>query len=161
MMADIERLYGEYYGFIYKYLLGFCHNESLAEELTAETFFRAYINIACLRREEKAPVWLCAIAKHLYYAHYNKSKKQMDLMDAAELADPSDHAESTLDTLFAKEVLLQVYELKEPYRDVCLLSVVGGRSFKEISRLYQKSESWARVTFYRAKQMIVEKMEGT
>ncbi len=160
-MADIERLYGEYYSFIYKYLLGFCHDESLAEELSAETFFRAYINIASLRREEKAPVWLCSIAKHLYYAHYNQNRKQVGLSDVAELVDPLDHAERTIDTLFAKEVLLQVYKLKEPYRDVFLLSVAGQRSFKEISRLYQKSESWARVTFYRAKQMIVEKVEGT
>ncbi len=159
-MADIEKMYGEHYGFIYKYLLGFCHDENLAEELTAETFFRAYINIASLQNEEKAPVWLCSIAKNLYYAHYNENKKQVELSEAGELADSCDPEKEATTKMLAKEALVQIYRLKEPYRDVFLLSVVGQRSLKEISMLYGKSESWARVTFYRAKQKIVEKMEG-
>ena len=160
MMADIEKLYGEYYGFVYRYLLSLCHDENLATELTAETFFRAYINLASLKSEEKAPIWLCSIAKHLYYVHYNKSKKQLGLTDVAEIADPCDLSEKVVDGVLAKEALQQVYRLKQPYRDVLLLVAVGGRSLKEVSLSYGKSESWARVTYYRAKQKIVEKMEG-
>ncbi|MBE6639014.1 MAG: RNA polymerase sigma factor [Ruminococcaceae bacterium] len=158
-MADIERLYGEYYGFIYKYLLGFCHDENLAEELTAETFFRAYINIASLRSEEKAPVWLCSIAKHLYYAHYNENRKRVGMEAAEEIADESDPAEEVANKILASQVLRQVGRLKEPYRDVFLLSVLGQRSLKDICLLYGKSESWARVTFFRAKQIVIMRME--
>ena len=38
-MADFEKVFQEYKGFIYKYLLKLCRDESLAEELTQETFF--------------------------------------------------------------------------------------------------------------------------
>ena len=48
-MADLERLYHEHYGFIFKFLVSLCHDLSLAEELTQETFFRAYINLKGLR----------------------------------------------------------------------------------------------------------------
>ena len=51
-------------------------------------------------------------------------------------------------------------ELDPPYKEVLMLSVFGGASLKEISRLFGKSESWARVTFYRAKQKILDNMEG-
>ena len=50
-------------------------NASLAEELTQETFFRAYMNYASLRKKDKAFVWLCQIAKNTYYAWYNEHKK--------------------------------------------------------------------------------------
>ena len=74
-MAEIEGLYREHYDLIFKLLLTLCRNESLADELTQETFFRAYINIKSLREEGKAVPWLCRIAKNLYYAWYNEHKK--------------------------------------------------------------------------------------
>lgn len=50
-------------------------NYSLSEELTQETFFRAYMNFTSLKNREKASVWLCQIAKNTYYAWYNEHKK--------------------------------------------------------------------------------------
>jgi RNA polymerase sigma-70 factor (ECF subfamily) len=46
--------------------------------------------------------------------------------------------------------------LEEPYKEVFMLSVFGGLSLKDISAMFGKSESWARVTYYRAKQKIME-----
>lgn len=50
--------------------------------------------------------------------------------------------------------------LPEPYKEVFTLRVMAELSYKDISRLFGKSESWARVTYYRAKCMIVERLEG-
>ena len=63
-----------------------------------------------------------------------------------------------------KETAFQVHKvlhrLAEPYKEVFSLRVFGELSFSDISDLFGKSESWARVTYYRAKKMIVEKMGG-
>ena len=55
-VANFEKIFKENQGFIYKYLMKLCGNPSLAEELTQETFFRAYMNIAGLKNENKVSV---------------------------------------------------------------------------------------------------------
>mgnify|MGYP002518603378 CR=1 FL=1 len=51
-----------------------------------------------------------------------------------------------------------LHDMEEPYKEVFMLSVLGGFSLKDISAIFGKSESWARVTFHRAKQKLLERM---
>lgn len=157
-MTDFEKLFNENREFIFKYLMKMIRDVSLAEELTQETFFRAYMNYASLRNKEKASVWLCQIAKNTYYAWYNEQKKRTSL-DGLETAS---NGESIEDAFVQKELsqkaLLCLHELENPYKEVFMLSVFGDFSFKDISLIFGKSESWARVTFYRAKQKLSERM---
>lgn len=157
-MADFEKVYSEHSDFIYKYLLKMCGNGSLAEELTQETFFRAYMNFSGLRDENKASSWLCSIAKNTYFAWYNEHKKRSDFDENAEKADEAD-----IESIFERKELTEkafacLHELEEPYKEVFMLCVFGQLSLKDISKLFGKSESWARVTFYRAKQKLSERM---
>ncbi len=158
-MADFEQLYRDHYGFIFKFLMSLCHNESLAEEITQETFFRAYINIKRLRSDRKAVVWLCQIARNLYFAWYNEQKKMLPLEEQTMIQTVSDIAETAEIKALSAQAMDCLSGLDSPYREVFELGVFGGVSLKEISRLYGKSESWARVTFYRAKQKIMERMK--
>ena len=157
-MTEFEKLFKEYREFIFKYLMKMIRDVSLAEELTQETFFRAYMNYASLRNKEKASVWLCQIAKNTYYAWYNEQKKRTSL-DGLETAS---NGESIEDAFVQKELsqkaLLCLHELVNPCKEVFMLSVFGDFSFKDISLIFGKSESWARVTFYRAKQKLSERM---
>ena len=66
-MTDFEKLFSENREFIFKYLMKMTRDVSLSEELTQETFFRAYMNYASLEHKEKASVWLCQIAKNIYF----------------------------------------------------------------------------------------------
>lgn len=50
--------------------------------------------------------------------------------------------------------------MKEPYKEVFTLRIFGELSFSDIGELFGKSDSWARVTFHRARLMIREKMEN-
>lgn len=157
-MSDFEKLFEDNREFIFKYLMKLSRNYSLAEELTQETFFRAYMNYSSLRDREKAPSWLCRIAKNTYYAWCGRQGRQESL-DELDLADSGENIESAfVQKETAKNALKHLQELGEPYKDVFMLSVFGDFSLKEISRLFGKSESWARVTFYRAKQKLSEKM---
>ena len=158
-MADFEKIYTENSDFIFKYLLKLCKNVSLAEELTQETFFRAYMNFKSLKNEAKAPVWLCQIAKNTYFAWYNEQNKHSTFEENEELKDDFD-----IECFFEKKELSEkafecLHGLEEPYKEVFMLSVFGQLSLKEISRLFGKSESWARVTFYRAKQKLTERIK--
>lgn len=157
-MTEFEKLFNENRDFIFKYLMKMTRNSSLSEELTQETFFRAYMNYTSLKNKNKAPVWLCQIAKNTYYAWYNEQKDKTAL-DDFEIAD---NGQSIEDAFLRKELsqkaLLCLHELEEPYKEVFMLCVFGDFSLKDISLIFGKSESWARVTFYRAKQKLSERM---
>ena len=158
-MTDFEELYERHRGIVYGYLYKLCGDSVLAEELMQETFFRAYINVASLREREKAASWLCQIAKNTYFAWYNEQKRMQPLEEnnVGVAADPEK-------ALYEKEcrnaALIALHELKEPYREVFMLHVMGDISLQQISELFGKSESWARVTFYRGKQQLRERMRN-
>ena len=157
-MTEFEIIFEDNRELVFKYLIKLSQNPSLAEELTQETFFRAYMNFSSLRDKEKASVWLCQIAKNTYFAWYNEHKK-IDSFDEIECISSTDSIEEAfLQKDLFKTAIRYLHNLDEPYKEVFMLSVFGGLSLKDISEIFGKSESWARVTFYRAKQKLLERM---
>lgn len=61
------------------------------------------------------------------------------------------------DTAFKIHEILHL--MKDPYKEVFHLRTFGELSFEQIGILFHKSSSWARVTYFRAKKMILEYME--
>lgn len=157
-MADFEKIFQEYKGFVFKFLFKLCRDEALAEELTQEAFFRAYMNMNTLRDESKISVWLCQIAKNTYFAWYNTQKKHLKLEESMELKESVDVEQQLVDKELTEKALICLHNLDEPYKEVFMLAVLGQVSLKDISKMFGKSESWARVTFYRAKQKLTERM---
>ena len=130
----------------------------LAEELTQETFFRVYVNIGQLRNEDRAVPWLLRIAKNSFYAYCNRVKRVVPFEDVKPDEYQIDISEEISDKEMAKEAYDALKTLDEPYKTVFELRVFGELSLKDISDMYSKSESWARVIYYRAKQSIIRKM---
>ncbi len=157
-MADFEEIYAQHYGFIQKYLLSLCRSPDIAEELTQETFFRAYINFQQLRAPHKAAAWLCQIARNLFFAWYRERKRFAPLEEQSELAANYDMANAAQVRMLSAQAAACLAKLDSPYREVFSLHVLGEVSLVDISQLYGKSESWARVTFFRAKQKLMERM---
>ena len=157
-MTEFEKLFNKNREFIFKYLMKMTQDTLLSEELTQETFFRAYMNYSSLRNKEKASVWLCQIAKNTYFAWYNEQKKK-DNLDELEAVSAGESIEDAfVQKELSQQALIFLHELDEPYKEVFMLSVFGDFSLKDISLIFGKSESWARVTFYRAKQKLLERM---
>ena len=157
-MTEFEKLFNENREFVFKYLMKMTRDISLSEELTQETFFRAYMNYTSLRNKEKSSVWLCQIAKNTYFSWYNEQKKKDSLGDLEVVSGDVSIEDAFVQKELSKKALHCLHELEEPYKEVFMLSVFGGFSLKDISSIFGKSESWARVTFYRAKQKLLERM---
>lgn len=157
-MADFERMFSQYYDFIFRFLMKLCGDAALAEELTQESFFRAYMNLGQLRSESRASTWLCQIAKNSYYAWYNANRRTAELDEELPSEGP-DLTEAFVRKELSREAFAELHELEEPYKEVFLLNVFANLSLSEISALFGKSESWARVTLYRAKKKLKEKLE--
>ena len=78
-MLDFEMVFRDNNQFVFRFLMKLCGDVSLAEELTQETFFRAYMNLSALRNEEKVAVWLCQIAKNTYFVWFNEQKRKQPI----------------------------------------------------------------------------------
>lgn len=155
-MKDFDEIYKLYVNQIFNYLLCLTRDENLSEELTQETFYKAYKNIDSFEGKCKMSVWLCQIAKNSYYTYWKKEK--LIHRDREEL---DENIVSEVDIgegyIISHNVLLLhniLHSIQEPYREVFTLRFFSELSYKQISEIFGMSESWARVTYYRAKENI-------
>ncbi len=151
----MEELYKENGALVYHFLLSKCRDPALAEDLTQETFLQAIKSIERYNGECKLSVWLCQIAKHLLYRHWEKQKESVPLEEQDWMITDGTEVERRV---LAREELLDVlsrlHKLPVNMREVMYLRISGDLSFKEIGRVMGKSENWARVNFFRAKELL-------
>lgn len=154
-MEDMEKVYQRHARTVYKFLLAQCRDPGLAEELTQETFYQAVKSVDRFDGSCKVSVWLCQIAKHLWYRHLRKRKREAPVPteELPEAPGPSAE-EGLLEREGRMDLLRLVHRLPEPQREVVYLRAFGGLSFREIGDVCGKTETWARVTFYRSKEKL-------
>lgn len=157
-LGDMTDIYNKYANEVFKYLMCLCHDSGLSEELTQETFYQALRSIHRYNGQCKMSVWLCQIAKHSYYKHLEKHKKHIHFQ-LDNLNENISHVSPEAEFINSEDKISlyrKIHLLKEPYKEILLLRVLGGLSFKEIGEIQEKNENWARVTFYRAKIKLKE-----
>ena len=158
-MQEMEEIYKQYSTTIYKYLFCLTHNQDLSEELTQETFLVAINKIDQFRGESKLSVWLCQIAKHLWYKELKKTKKDKNI-SLEEMTEEISFNQTTEEIIDQKEEKIKLFQdmqkLDEKSREVMYLRLIGNLSYDEIGTILGKTSTWARVTFFRAKQKIKE-----
>lgn len=158
-MEDFEAVYRTYFHKVYLFILSLSHDPALAEDITQETFFKALRAIDTFDGRSNVYTWLCKIAKNLYFDHHRKHKPPRADSEALEaLAVPS-FEEALLSEESAQHLRRMIHGLPEPYKEVVMLRVYGGMSHGQIGALFEKGESWARVTFYRGKMMLISNLE--
>lgn len=157
-MQNMEEIYKEYFETVKKYLFCLTHNNDIAEELTQETFYKAVKNIHTFKDDCKISVWLCKMAKNTWLDSIKKNKNIKDMADN-ELFE-IESLETTDETVISNQGKLELYKkiqkLDEKTRDVIYLRITGDLNFKEIGDIFNKTENWARITFYRGKQKLKE-----
>lgn len=159
--AAVEELYKENAELIYHFLLSKCRDADLAEELTQETFVQAIRSIGNYDGTCKISVWLCQIAKHLLYQHWAKQKEKIPLEEADwMLSDGTEVERQALAREELLDVLGRLHRLPVNMREVVYLRISGDLSFKEIGRIMGRSENWARVNFFRAKEFLKDNGSG-
>ncbi|MHB1150732.1 MAG: RNA polymerase sigma factor [Eubacteriales bacterium] len=159
-MTEFENIYKQYFKDVFLYLKGLSGNESVAEELTQETFFKAMRSIDKFKGDCSIRVWLCQIAKNSLYTY---QKKQCKITDDSILESEPDKFNIEIEYADHEASLLihtLLHQMEEPYKEVFNLRVFGELSFTQIGAIFGKTENWACVTYHRAKQKIYRQMEG-
>ena len=157
-MQDIGKIYQEYFEIVNKYLFCLTHNNNISEELTQETFYRAVKKINTYRGDCKISVWLCQIAKRLWFDECRKNKKIINAKekDLLNLQSINNLEEQVILNDEKISLYKKMQNLDIITREVIYLRITGELSFKEIGTILNKTETWARVTFYRGKKQLKE-----
>lgn len=156
-----NQIYIEYRDFIYKFLLKYLNNADLAEEITQETFYQAIKSLDKFDPDKntKFSSWLCQIALNLAKQALHKNTKQRNLVDRLSNNINSTTMNVEKDYLL-KEQLGELYysidQLKSQEKEIVLLRIEKELTFNEIAVVFDKTENWARVTYFRAKQKLIE-----
>lgn len=159
---DMDCVYQEYANIVYRFLYSHTRDSEWSEELMQETFLRAIGSISRYDGSCKLSVWLCQIAKHVWYQELRK-KKGIEYVELAD--DLSDDGASDGEACVLKqenkiELYRAVHHLPELEREVVLYRITGELSFREIGAILGKSENWSRTVFYRAKQKIKKELSA-
>lgn len=158
-MQNIEEIYKEYSITVYKYLFCLTQNRDISEDLMQETFAIAVKDIKKFRGDCKLSVWLCQIAKHLWYKELKKKNKNANI-SFEEINENVLYDETPEEIICDKEEKLKLFKdmqkLDSKSKEVMYLRLIGDLSYEEIGEILGKTSNWSRVTFYRAKQKIRE-----
>lgn len=158
-MDDFSEIYRVYYCRVFRFLLSLTGDQYQAEDLTQEVFYRALLHIQQYQDNGSMFTWLCTIGKNAWLNECRKQNRTLPLEDCLKSSGPN-LEESMTEQERRKLVQRAILELPEDYRDVVILHIYGEVPLREIAIRKGKSESWGKVTFYRAKQLLAQKLEG-
>ena len=145
---------------VFSYVMTLSGNRSLSEEITQETFYRAFARQRDFRGESDELTWLCAIAKNLFVDEQRRVSRYGEM--PKEMPDPLKGVAKTVEDKDASfRIHLVLHTLEDPYKEVFELRVFGELSFREIGMIFDKTENWARVTYHRARIKLQERMDET
>lgn len=151
----MEEFYRENAKIVSHFLYSMCKDEDLTEDLTQETFLQAYQSLERFDGSCKISTWLCQIARHLLYQYWDRHGKHERVELDDQIPAECDTAGQAVQRVELLDVFRELHELPEDMREVVYLRALGDLSYREIGEIMGRSENWARVNFYRAKEKLL------
>ena len=156
MNNELDEIYRLYAGDVYRFALRLCHNEALAQDIVQDAMLKAVKSIDKFDGKCSLKTYLCTIARNLYFNHLKRAdNRNLPLDEAAEKSSEISLEQQTLDRLDAQRIHRALHKLDEPYKEVFTLRVFAELKYSDIGALFGKTDSWARVIFFRAKEKII------
>jgi len=160
---ELEKHYELHSDQIYKFIYFFTYNNQLAEDLTQETFIKAYEARQMFRSEASVSTWLHAIAKNITF-DYLKKKSHRFYLPFGNMPEPEEiqlSAEAIAhlneDT---KELYIALAKLKYDFRVAIVLRKIEQKSIKETAQILNWSESKVKNCTERGLQQLKRLMRG-
>ena len=160
MNNELDEIYRLYAGDVYRFALRLCHDGALAQDIVQDTMLKAVKSIDKFDGKCSLKTYLCTIARNLYFNHLKRAEnRNLPLDDAEEAVSVVSVEQRTLDKLQAQQIHKALHRLDEPYKEVFTLRVFAELKYSEIGALFGKTDGWARVIYFRAKERILAIIE--
>lgn len=148
----------KYHRELYLYAFSLCKNHHLAQDLTSDTFFKAYMS---LNEVSYFKYWLFRVCKNLYIDSLKRDRKYLteDIQENT-LMDHETPLDKIMESEEKKHLYSLVLKLQESYREILILYYFCGFSLREISESKNMTEGAAKTMLFRARRRLKREMEG-
>lgn len=162
MELDLEQIYSLYVKDLYRYVYSLCKNKSMAEDIVQETFYRAYFYVESYKKEKIKP-WLFKVAYHTFIDFLRKDKRLTYYGDITFLEGNSEIRSAEEEYLVRNSVdhwfkILETLPVSK--RNIVLLRDYYHFSYQEIADMLDISLSKVKITIFRSRKEIQDKMNS-
>jgi len=162
-MADqkaFRELLNYFWDDVYNFQLKRTRDEYEAEEVTVQTFARAFDKINTYEDQYKFKTWLITISKHIHIDISRKQKLKTSEIDSSGINQIADEEPIVEDKIIKEQnlsnLLRQIKELQPHYREVIELRFFKEMSYKEIAVRTEQPITNVKVRLLRAKKLLAE-----
>lgn len=156
----LDKFWDDVYGFQLKRI----ENENDAEDITIQTFSKAFDKIDTYKPEYKFKTWLITISKNIHIDLVRKRKKSLNedlsFEDEQKVLEILDTSPSPEDKLITEQnlakLLRDIKKLKPHYQEVINLRFFQELSYKDISKNLNEPINNVKVKLLRAKKLLAE-----
>lgn len=150
-------VYDLYIGKIYNFIFYKTLHQPLAEDLTSQTFLKAWKNIKQFQGGNFS-AWLYSIARNLVIDHFRAQKEFLNIDDCWDLQASDDIFKEVDDRLKIEKIKTAFSQLNSKEREILILRFWQDLSFKEIALILQKNEGAVKMSFGRAVNALKKEM---
>jgi RNA polymerase sigma-70 factor (ECF subfamily) len=154
---DFDRLYRDHAASVYRYAFAVLGNHPDAEDVTQQTFLNAYRAIAQGTKPRKAENWLVTIAHNEIRRHFRTNGKAVEV----ELDDRLAHPDAERSDPSLADILRALQKLTPMQRSALVMREFEGRSYTEIARALEITQSALETLLFRARRALAEQLEGS
>lgn len=164
--SEFENLILPWMSYIYQNALRMTRNETDAEDLTQETFLRAWRFFYQFEKGTNLKAWLSKILKNLFINSYRKQEREPEKVDInkaereGELLNEETPEEKLLKDIFDDEVSLALKNLPDCYRRAIILSDLWGHTYKETAGILKCPVGTVMSRLHRGRKLLRDLLAG-
>ena len=155
---QMEKLYIKYHRELYLYAFSLCKNHHQAQDLTSDTFFKAYLS---LKNVDYIKYWLFRVCKNLYLdSRRNNREYSVDQVIENKLTDYATPLHKLVELEENRTLYHRMLNLNESYREILILYYFCDFSLREIGESNKTTEGAAKTMLFRARKKLKKELEG-
>ncbi len=146
---------------VFRYALQLTGNHSLAEDLTQDVYLKAFRAFSSYSAGTNIRAWLFTIVRNLQIDHHRRDVNRPGTVPLDVVADPEQEAEEPIGELvenFDQEVLRELRDLGEEFRQALVLCDVEGLSYRDVSEVMGCPVGTVRSRISRARAVLRERL---
>jgi len=154
----LEEVYLKYYSTLFIYAFSLCNDTHLAQDLTSETFLKAFLSLDSETTYFK--YWLFKVCKNLFIDYIRKNQKySFSQFPTDIISNDANPEDIVILTEGRNELMSKIMELNEVQREIIVLYYYARFSIDEVSKVTGLTKGAVKTALHRARILMRSKME--
>lgn len=159
---SFDDLLNNNWDYVYNFLLKKTNNDFLSEEITIQSFSKAFEKINLFDKKYKFKTWIVSIAKNQLNDYFKKKKLRFENIENINLVGLKNNfnpEEELINKEKYNHLNEKIEELKPMYKEIIKLKYIEDLSIRQISKKINQPLNTVKIKIFRAKKILSEILE--